>query len=207
MASFPKPQLRFNLSVTVRNPLDSTRVVPSQRGKQNETPRAKKISKLKRVIFRERECKRTLSRRCQLLGFQTDDTVAKEVNDIGFDRLKISPDAGEPEITFVRALSAMTLFENGHRKPASDHELKDEPPEVGDPVTERLEKLVIGKEENAVPWRTDLLLDPSITAKTLCLKICDETGENVEEISKPEISEDVRPIDESSIRHSRKFRE
>lgn len=211
-ACSPKPRIKLNLNLSIRNPLDSSCVVQCRKGKQRELPRAKRISKLKRVIFRERELKKqTNIWKRELFDVEKMQSITKDVGDIDFNKLKISGDP-KPEVTIVRNMSTINLFDNEYRIPNSENIPDDVPEASSTDVVSRLQSLLLERDADISPEPDAEVLDFNIVTKTLCLKICDETGETVEEEFTPKLeSFKVEPeavsATPASLRHSRNFRE
>ncbi|XP_046624549.1 selenocysteine insertion sequence-binding protein 2-like [Neodiprion virginianus] len=206
-------RLKLNLSLAIRNPLDSDQVVSCKRGKQRETPRVARLSNLKRVILRERELKRqaNLERR---KGFDAEKmgAMAKDVSEIDFNRLKINAESS--------STPGMRLFLYERREPRS-LQLDDQPESSKGDVSGTLENLALQREDDAEPLAEvspedrDEPIDINVLTKTSCLKICDETGEMVEvfvesKMPPPSLEKNLSATPKdlpAEPKHSRNFRE
>ncbi|XP_048504797.1 uncharacterized protein LOC105693307 [Athalia rosae] len=196
------PGVKLNLSLSIRSPqLDVGRVFQCSRGNESQFTKAGSIAEFKRDVLKERERKRRMNVRMRdIFDAEKIQAMSRRVSEIDFDRLKIGGDSHDErsEVSFVRNMSSMTLFDGNYREPKSDCGTADDDGEINyarpempkRKVAGRLKNFLIQKDRDAgslleessqIKSEATDFVDSDMATKAHCLKICDETGETVGE--------------------------
>ncbi|XP_015598918.1 selenocysteine insertion sequence-binding protein 2-like [Cephus cinctus] len=166
-----------------------------------------KTSKLKQTILFARELKTQMNiRKRELFELEKMQALTKDVSEIDFDKLKI--DVGpKVDVDFLQSMSRMTLYGSNHRKPRIEP-IAEQSLQCQNRITQRLEQLliqtnrdefVISKNNDTVSQKNFETISPDFIHKTLCLEICDETGETAQCY--------IQPEENYQLKYSKKFRE